>query len=306
MEPIRLQDDDIIRRFAILEETLDFNYSEEIVIPEDLISPTMNMPEFNKITKYVMSCFGYPNVLPICGFGEEGKNTAGHTEYIDDDEEGVIKYGFPIVINVAQDAKGDSDKILAILVHEICHNVLRLYKFPILSGIENEIYTDLATIYLGLGKYTLNGHRTVKTRVENLGFQVNYHKTTSKVGYLTDDTYYRAYVLNQLFRGYQSYRKLSKGVVQGVKGGRDLSHYRNFKYLLARTNRPNSVFNDVFKIGCPKCKCVSVRPQAKLYGRLIKCSKCGHEFNFEWEFPMKVEKGAWVHSNNWLFNLFMY
>lgn len=305
MSAIKLQNDDIIRRFAILEESLNFEYTSEIIIPQDLISDNMDMPEFNKIAKFLMSCFGFQNVIPICGFSEEKKGTAGHTEYIDEDKDGVIKMFFPIVINIGRDAIGNPERILAIFVHEICHNVLRLNNFPILNGLENEIYTDLATIYLGLGKYTLRGHKYIKTKKVNLGFQINYETNTSTIGYLTEDTYNRAYILNQIFRGYNDYSDLSKDIVRELKDEFNQSQCRNFRHLLSKKEGRSSKYNDVFKVSCPKCGCISVKPQAKFYGKLIRCNKCGHIFNFEWKFPLKENKGAWVHFNSWFYEMFM-
>lgn len=80
----------------------------------------------------------------------------------------------------------DKNAVLATLAHEICHRLLyskKLWFSAPLDEMENEIFADLATFYVGFGDLTLNGFVTVRGN-----FRI-------RSGYLTSDTYYRAYVI---------------------------------------------------------------------------------------------------------------
>lgn len=305
MESIYLEDNDIIYRFAILEETLHFEYKQEFHIPEEYISKSMNMLEMLKILRLLLTYYGFYNAFPVCGFGDVKENTAGHTEYVNQTKEEREKEGDIISITIGNEAKGNPDRILAILTHELCHNILRLKNFPILTGIENEIYTDLATIYLGLGKYTLKGHKFSKTTEQKMFNQINYTTTTSTVGYLTDSTYYRAYIWNQIFRRYKDYSELPENIVNRLKGDRTFGYCKNIERLLKKRNTTSNIFGSLFKICCPSCQYVSNKPNVHLFRKKVRCSKCGNEFDFNWEFPLKEVNGAWIHSNNIFYYLYM-
>lgn len=83
------------------------------------------------------------------------------------------------------------DKIFGTLAHELGHKLLYqsgLY-FKGLQDIENEIYADLSTFYLGFGKFVLRGFNIVGDR------------TKSSSGYLTPETYIMAYVLTEYLNG---------------------------------------------------------------------------------------------------------
>lgn len=78
----------------------------------------------------------------------------------------------------------DSNPVLATLAHELTHKVLidRLLTYGAAPSLdyENEVFTDLAAVYLGFGKLMLNGCETVHTQW-NHGARVRQTLTT---GYL--------------------------------------------------------------------------------------------------------------------------
>ncbi|NLA24606.1 MAG: hypothetical protein GX879_06530 [Bacteroidales bacterium] len=71
--------------------------------------------------------------------------------------------------------------VLAILAHEICHKYLQINNLKLFPDIENEILTDAATVYTGLGKLSLNGCEKTTSSSSTSG---NVTITTQKVGYL--------------------------------------------------------------------------------------------------------------------------
>jgi hypothetical protein len=70
----------------------------------------------------------------------------------------------------------------AVLAHELAHHYLYTKELRLPTTEENEQFTDLATVYLGLGKLTLNGYEPIRWTVQRKGRQVQY---SYKVGYLS-------------------------------------------------------------------------------------------------------------------------
>lgn len=83
------------------------------------------------------------------------------------------------------------DTIFVALAHELGHKVLirsGLF-FTGLMDIENEIYADLSTFYLGFGKFTLRGCNFTEEGIKH------------RYGYLTIETYAMAYVISEYMNG---------------------------------------------------------------------------------------------------------
>lgn len=84
-----------------------------------------------------------------------------------------------IHINVSNEFQTNWKATVAVLAHEICHKVLfvnGLYYAPPFTTM-NEVYVDLATIYIGFGQVVMDGYIT---QTQNI---------TSYLGYLTFNTY---------------------------------------------------------------------------------------------------------------------
>lgn len=82
-------------------------------------------------------------------------------------------------INVSDEYRSNWKATVAVLAHEICHKVLfvhGLYYAPPFTTM-NEVFVDLATIYMGFGQLILDGYITTAAN------------TTHYLGYLTFDTY---------------------------------------------------------------------------------------------------------------------
>ena len=90
----------------------------------------------------------------------------------------------------------DSQDIPALLAHEIVHIFLYRLKIAFPNVLENEILTDTAATYLGVGWPCLNAFRiSVQDSLEfgYVGPRTIRHFSASKVGYLTPEEF--AYVL---------------------------------------------------------------------------------------------------------------
>ena len=89
------------------------------------------------------------------------------------------------------------EPVFAVISHEICHKLLHNRRFSVSNERENEIYTDLAAIYVGLGIYILNGCSSVEIRMDG-------NRMTSqsqRVGYMSRSAYAYAYALTNTLYG---------------------------------------------------------------------------------------------------------
>jgi len=129
----------------------------------------MNTISLQSAAKTIADFIGLSNFTFVIGKTKQTKNTAGH---IDLDNE---KFVF---IEIEPKQFLFPNAVLSILSHELTHKYMQvngLYKKNI--DLDEEIFTDITAIYLGLGKLMVNG-----ARIETLdGSQ----KTVHTIGYIS-------------------------------------------------------------------------------------------------------------------------
>lgn len=176
----------------------------------------------------------------------------------------------------------------AILAHELTHHFL-FNKGVVYDDInENERLTDLATVYLGLGKLTLNGYEPVTWRVKRKDGEVTY---TYKVGYLTSMD------MAMIFERVCSFRhipieyaeinltpivaelvKVYSGIVARHKKHNKIERAENLKDKISRYTK--KIFHLLCR-GRPSDEAVSIenklRPFADEEKIIINCSNCGQK-----------------------------
>jgi len=92
--------------------------------------------------------------------------------------------------------------ILAILAHEYAHHYLYQYNIRKDNVDENEILTEIATAYLGLGQFLVNGYKPIVWTSDYYNYVfVSGHTThTMTVGYVTPGTIKKAIILSAELR----------------------------------------------------------------------------------------------------------
>jgi predicted RNA-binding Zn-ribbon protein involved in translation (DUF1610 family) len=112
--------------------------------------------------------------------------TLEHDFTADDEPPGLIKYDGPYrsKIQLCITNKHSPFVMGAILAHELTHYYLFNKRIYLSDEIENERFTDLATVYLGLGKLTLNGYDPITWKITRPKGEITY---TYRVGYLSPD-----------------------------------------------------------------------------------------------------------------------
>ena len=136
--------------------------------------------EVQNAGKKISNFIGLPNLTFVITYTTQDKNVAGHIELNNNSDEGVF-------IEIDEKFKSEPEIILAILAHEICHKLIHINGLS-QFGYENEILTDIATIYTGLGKLSLNGCESINISTDTQWSgderKTTTTTTTQKVGYL--------------------------------------------------------------------------------------------------------------------------
>ena len=76
--------------------------------------------------------------------------------------------GEAVFIEIDEETLKFPDVVGAILCHEICHKWLQINGIKSSTERDNEILTDIATVFLGFGKIMLNGCKSIYSRNETI------------------------------------------------------------------------------------------------------------------------------------------
>lgn len=92
--------------------------------------------------------------------------------------------------------------LLAILAHEYTHHYLYQYNIRKKDQDENEILTEVATAYLGIGQFLVNGYKPIVWTSDYYNYVLVSGYTTHKmsIGYVTPETIKKAIILSAELR----------------------------------------------------------------------------------------------------------
>ncbi len=149
--------------------------------------------KIDDIAAAMMRHVGLGDYEPVIEYDRLENNTGGYIELNNNPDRKVY-------ITLSDDLSISKESKYATLAHEICHKLLYVHGCYFQNlGDYNEMLTDLATIYAGFGKLTLNGCLEVsrsKQNVFNIGTgrtDVQTTTTTRYTGYLDIVQYAVAY-----------------------------------------------------------------------------------------------------------------
>jgi len=203
----------------------------------------LDVIKIQKIAKILSQHIGYEKLMFTVSFKDFNKthgtlqdvfsNTAGNI-LLDDSED--------VLIHISRSLNKYPYSILATLSHEISHKYIHFNRLTISNSYENEVFTDLTSIYLGFGKLMLNGVEI--TEKTNYG---NVEKTfTKKVGYLNREQLSFIYLFINYSLGerrFSFYSNLRNDVIKAVKKVEDEHSVllKNIKYYRSRNLKINSL-----------------------------------------------------------------
>lgn len=234
--------------------------------------------------------------------------TLEHNFAADDEPPGLINYDGPYrsKIQLCITNKHSPFVMGAILAHELTHYYLFNKGIYLSNEIENERFTDLATVFLGLGKLTLNGYDPITWKIIRPKGEITY---TYRVGYLVPDE--MAIILYSLckFRNIPpelAEANLSKKSIQLLSNGKtivdsyekEMQDYKNKleikrlrkdkvkniikKILPWKSQKDNKLYKKSSEnskiIICNNCN-QKMRIPIKEKALRVKCPKCKNNFN---------------------------
>ncbi|MGD2094112.1 MAG: hypothetical protein PVH77_03795 [Phycisphaerales bacterium] len=148
-------------------------------------------------------------------------DTAGNIE---------LKYsGNDVFVEISEDVQGFEDAVIATLAHELTHKYMQVNGISLgtntVQKYENEVLTDITTIFLGLGKFLLNGCNNERTYTEYRGADKYEVTKTMKVGYLTQRQMAFVYRLVCSMRGISKEDMLSNLDLEAKDAVMGCEHY---------------------------------------------------------------------------------
>jgi hypothetical protein len=214
----------LIDKIYRLESALGGRWVHPILEPF-LFNPA-DIIEVQTAAKKISTHLGLPPLSFIVTYNQLKKRTAAS---INLDNTNVVQ----IEIDISY--MHDVDLVLAILAHEICHKYLHFNNLKCFPDYENEMLTDAATIYTGLGKLSLNGCMKAITQTTYGYESTKTATTTRRVGYMNLTQFAFVYRLVCMMRRIPEHGMIS-GLTESAKHevslvGSSHQNYFDVKYF---------------------------------------------------------------------------
>ena len=169
---------DYIQKLMLLEKQVGAMVSDQLLDPHQF-----NMGDIIEIqtgAAIIADFVGLTGLTFVVAKAKQEKGVGGLIE--------LTSHGDEVFIEISDRIEEFDAVILAALAHEITHKFLHINgiscgNLPI-HKYENEVLTDIASVYLGLGKLMLNGCEYKIVRVEKIPEGVRRIAKTAEVGYL--------------------------------------------------------------------------------------------------------------------------
>ena len=166
-----------VEKLILLEKATGADIPYRITPP--ITSSLDDILSLQKVARELADSIGLSQFVFIVTFAKQEKNVGGHIDL--GTKDGVV------YIEIDPGAIPFRQSIGATLCHEICHKWLQTkgISSPIL--MDNEILTDITTVFLGFGKIMLNGCKVTNVREERSGEGTRTTTETRTSGYLKRD-----------------------------------------------------------------------------------------------------------------------
>ena len=191
---------DYLQKLSLLEKNLGAKTNYQILEPFTLNS--QDIIGIQSAGKKIANFIGLTDLTFIIATTKQKKNVGGHIEL--NNEKNVF-------IELSPDTLKFPESILASLSHEITHKYLHIHNLKFDNTYENEVLTDIAAVFLGIGKLILNGCECKRTYEEYASGGTKVITETIKTGYLSREQIAFVYLLTC------SMRKISSDTYESNK-----------------------------------------------------------------------------------------
>ena len=169
-----------VRKLVFLEKNA--GHKVQYCIMEPPTNKLRDTIALQEMAKLLASYIGLTNITFIIAVSKQKENVGGHIDLS-------RSSGTEVFIEVDAQMMETTDMAVATLCHEICHKWLQVHGLEMPDRADNEILTDITSVFLGFGKIMLNGCKISKEKyeVKDEGTTTTTH--TKTVGYLSRDDF---------------------------------------------------------------------------------------------------------------------
>jgi hypothetical protein len=168
-----------VDKLVLLEQKTGARVGYRVMSP--LAGPFDDCLAIQVVAKQIAESIGLGDFTFIIATAKQKEKVGGHID--------LSAGGREIFVEVDSEMMKFPDAVAATLCHELCHKWLQVngIRSPIEIEIDNEILTDIASVFLGFGKIMLNGCRTTNVRHETTPNGTRTIRETMTAGYLDRD-----------------------------------------------------------------------------------------------------------------------
>jgi len=181
---------DILSKVALLNKKLSKAYFRGLMEPFDFVGD--HLIQVHEATDKIAAFLGLERCHFLIRYTNEftNENTAGYITH---------GAGMNAVIRLDYEYAKDTRICASIICHEVMHKFLYEHDIVLPNELDNERLTDIATIFLGLGKLRLLGMTYQQIYFEDTDLRT----ANVQFGYLTPDEFYFVYSLTNSLLGYK-------------------------------------------------------------------------------------------------------
>ena len=198
--------DSFVEKLILLEEKMGSKIHHGVMpLPT---KPVHDAIDIQHVAKQIAEFAGLSGFTFIIAIAKQKAKVGGHID--------LSTPGKEVYVEVDSDMMKFPDAIAATLCHEVCHKWLQINGIRSMIEIDNEILTDITSVFLGFGKIMLNGCKSVNVR--NEGEKIITETLTA--GYLNQDQFAFVYRLICAMRSISStafMQGLNAGAAQAIK-----------------------------------------------------------------------------------------
>ena len=167
-----------VEKLILLERKTGANVQYRIMPP--FMVPFHDHLSIQKTAKDIAEFIGLTGFTFIVGVAKQREKVGGHIDLC-------VEGDNVVFVEIDGDMMKFPDAVGATLCHEVCHKWLQLQGIASPVKIENEILTDITSVFLGFGKIMLNGCKATKVSYETIPNGTRTITQTMASGYLHRD-----------------------------------------------------------------------------------------------------------------------
>jgi hypothetical protein len=220
--------EDIVNKLVLLEQKTGAQVHYRVMSP--FHAQFHDHLSIQGVAKRIAEFIGLDNLTFVIAIAKQKDNVAGHID--------LSTEGNEVFVEVDSEMMEFPNAVAATLCHEACHEWLKVNGLCSSAESDNEILTDITTIFLGFGKIMLNGCRTTDVKHESIPNGTRTITKTMSAGYLDRDQLAFAYRLVCAMRSIPSSdftQGLSEEAIRAVEKSDSLYGHYYYSTALHRT-----------------------------------------------------------------------